>query len=315
MRRNFARASAGQKGHTMSEGSMKPGRHYFRAGGHRLAYHVHGAGEPVIAIPGGPGFSHSYLRMPLLERRSRMLYLDNIGSGDSDRFANPAGYSRALDVANLEALREHLQRDRLTLLGHSAGGFIAQQYALDHPGRVERLVLYATTPTNGAAFDISLADELEARSRAPGYADAIACFRQAFTSLLEPADADRILGEAFKLYLYDFEADGGAVLQTLRRTSSLDIARMQRGTSVDFDYRPGLPSLDMPVLIVSGSRDFICAPRLAEMIHACIPGSRLLTMQRSGHLAHLEEPGLFAEAVASFLAEPGSGATGVQARC
>ena len=55
----------------MSHDPLQPGRHDFRANGNRLSYHVHGGGSVVVAIPGGPGFSHTYLRMPELERRAR----------------------------------------------------------------------------------------------------------------------------------------------------------------------------------------------------------------------------------------------------
>jgi proline iminopeptidase len=288
---------------TVSKDLLQSGRHDFRAQGRRLAYHVYGEGSPVIAIPGGPGYSHTYLRMPELERRCRVIYLDNIGTGNSDRLPDPAGYSRAADVANLEEFRKHLGMERLTLLGHSAGGFIAQEYALDRPDHVERLVLYGTTPTNGAEFDLSLDTELAARARDPRYTAAIDSLREAFSRRLDQSEANAIMSEALKLYLYDFEAGNGSVLRAVRLASDLDVVRMQQGTAVDFDYRPRLPSLEIPTLIVTGARDFICAPRLAEMIRAGIPGSRLVTMQRSGHLAHLEEPELFADAVASFLAE------------
>ena len=287
----------------MPKDNTLPGRHDFEADGCRLTYHVHGDGQPLIAIPGGPGFSHSYLRMPELERRFRVLYLDNLGTGDSARLADPAGYSRALDVANLEALRRHLAFDRLTLLGHSAGGFIAQEFALDHADHVERLILYDTTPTNQEAFDISLAAELDARSRDSRFDAAIRSFREAFSRLLEQDEASDIMHEAFKLYLYDFEAGNGRALETLRRASQLDVVRMQQGTPVDFDYRPRLASIRVPTLIVTGAHDFICAPALAAMIHEGIPGSRLVTMKRSGHLAHLEEPAAFAEAITSFLTD------------
>ena len=286
----------------MSVDLLRPGRHDFRAQGHRLAYHVYGEGSPVIAIPGGPGFSHTYLRMPELERRLRMIYLDNIGTGDSERLPDPTLYSRASDVANLEELRKHLELDRLTLLGHSAGGFIAQEYALDRPERVERLVLYATTPTNRAEFDLSLETELAARAQDPRYTAAIGSLRETFSRLLDQGEASAIMNEALKLYLYDFEAGNGSVLRAVQLASDLDVVRMQQGTAIDFDYRPRLSSLDMPALIITGVRDFICAPRLGEMIHAGVPGSQLVTMQRSGHLAHLEEPEAFADAVASFLA-------------
>jgi proline iminopeptidase len=116
------------------------GRHEVVVNGARLAYHVHGEGPQVVALPGGPGFSHTYMRTPLLEEEATVVYVDPIGCGDSARL-DPSAYGRSRDVADLEELRKHLGVEQLVLLGHSAGGFLAQQYAIEHPAHVERTIL------------------------------------------------------------------------------------------------------------------------------------------------------------------------------
>ena len=79
------------------------------------------------------------------------------------------------------------------------------------------------------------------------------------------------------------------------------MVRAQKTPHVAFDFRARLRSLDIPTLIIVGARDFICAPALAKLLHEAIPGSTLVTMERSGHMPHLEQPAEFATAVAAFL--------------
>jgi 3-oxoadipate enol-lactonase len=70
--------------------------------------------------------------------KRRVVRLDLRGHGDS----SGAGVRTVAELAkDILALVDHLQIDRAVLVGHSMGGMIAQTIALDHPGRVERLVL------------------------------------------------------------------------------------------------------------------------------------------------------------------------------
>lgn len=280
--------------HTM----LTPGRHDVTIHGARLAYHVHGEGPTIVAWPGGPGFSHAYLRTPRLEARHRVVYVDPIGCGDSAELADPSQYSLARDVADLEELRAHLDLPRITILGHSAGGFVAQKYAIDHPERVERLVLLDTSPTNGAEFEASLKAELGARADRPWFPAAAAALQAAFTRLLADEEAAALMPVIAPLYSYDGDA---AVTQKLIETGHLRLARLQRATKTSFDFRPALAGLSVPALVVVGARDFICAPVLARMLHEALAGSRFVLLERSGHMAHLEQPEELVAAIEAFV--------------
>src|SRR5215211_7512227 len=92
--------------------ALARGAHQATIRGAKLAYHVHGEGPLLVALPGGPGFSHDYLRSPLLESRATVIYVDPIGTGDSSRLDSPSEYGRARDVSDLEDLRMHLGLER-----------------------------------------------------------------------------------------------------------------------------------------------------------------------------------------------------------
>jgi proline iminopeptidase len=282
--------------------ALAAGRHDIEVNGARLVYHVFGDGPVLIAFPGGPGFSHDYLRMPLLEQHAKIVYVDPIGCGDSEVLADPTQYGRARDVRDLEELRRHLGLERISLLGHSAGGFVAQQYAIEHPTHVERLVLVDTSPTNGAEFDASLENEMKARADKPWFPAAAGALKTFFNRIVTEEEARALVPHIWPLYAFDHERDA-TLSRTLAQSARLSLPRMQRAPRATFDFRPQLPQLRVPTLIIVGAGDFICAPQLARMMHEAIPGSKLVTMERSGHMPHVEEAEALTEVIASCLGE------------
>ena len=279
---------------------LAPGTHHVTLNGAALVYHVHGSGPVLIALAGGPGFSWHYLRMPEVEAHATLVYLELVGTGASARLP-PAEYGRARDVADVEALRVHLGLDRIGLLGHSAGGFVAQQYAITHPTRVSHLVLYDTSPTNGPELGLSMQTELAARMHHAWAMTAAAALDAMFSRPVTDEEAAALGRELMPLYVYDHEANP-ALAASILANSQLSVARLQQAPHVPFDFRPQLAELRIPALVIVGARDFICAPRLAAMI--AIPGAQHVVLPRSGHFGHVEEPAAFAAAVAAFLRSP-----------
>ncbi|WP_307036680.1 alpha/beta fold hydrolase [Streptomyces canus] len=68
-----------------------------------------------------------------------------------------------------------------------------------------------------------------------------------------------------------------------------------------FDVREELPRLPVPTLVLVGGDDFICGPRCARMMHQLLPDARLVILQETGHLGHIERPEKFTAAVRDFL--------------
>lgn len=110
-----------------------------------LYYESNGRGAPLVVL-GGLGTDISELRSltePLADRY-RVIAVDNRGAG---RSAKPAGPYRIEQMADdVASLLEHLNQPRAHVLGISLGGRIALALALNHPERVDRLILVATSP-------------------------------------------------------------------------------------------------------------------------------------------------------------------------
>jgi haloalkane dehalogenase len=119
--------------------------HWFNTPAGRMHYVDEGSGPPVVFVHGTPTWSFLYRRQIVaLRERFRCIAADNIGFGLSDKPAT-WDYTPAGHAANLAALLDQLQLERFTLVVHDLGGPTGLSYALDHPERIERLVLTNTT--------------------------------------------------------------------------------------------------------------------------------------------------------------------------
>jgi pimeloyl-ACP methyl ester carboxylesterase len=116
-----------------------------RSNGIDLYYEEHGSGEPLLLIMGWGGNAATWKpQIPGLAERFRVITFDNRGVGRSD---SPKHAFSIRDMANdTVGLLDALGIDRAHVYGISMGGMIAQEVALEHPDRVDSLVLGCTTP-------------------------------------------------------------------------------------------------------------------------------------------------------------------------
>lgn len=134
-------------------GPLSPGAHAFAVGGIVQRYHVYGSGPVCVAHPGGPGLHWEYLRMPALEERLTMVYVEPIGSGGSGRLpSHPHGYTRDRYSRFLELLVSRLGVPKVHLLGQGHGASVAAHHALHRPERLAGVVLYEGEPAPGTSL-------------------------------------------------------------------------------------------------------------------------------------------------------------------
>ena len=118
--------------------------HAVTADGTKLHYERTGAGAPVLLVMGlGMNATGWWRTIPVLAERHTVVAFDNRGSGRSDVPDGP--YSTELLADDAIAVLDAAGIERAHVYGISLGGMVAQQIALRHPERVDRLVLGATT--------------------------------------------------------------------------------------------------------------------------------------------------------------------------
>lgn len=195
------------------------------------------------------------------------------GHGGSGAPDDPSLYSVALVLDDMLALFDHLDVPRATLVGHSVGGFLSLEFALAHRDRVDGLVLVDTGP--GFRRD-------EARDEWNAMAERYA------TSLTERGLSG---------------IPPGAELSAGAHRTATGLIHFARGvlTQRDASVLNGLPSIDVPTLVIVGAQDagFISG---AEYMAAKIPEARLVVVPDAGHAPNIDQPDVFDRRVQEFLA-------------
>src|SRR5215471_3644323 len=118
-----ASASASPNVYPMQEG-------FVDANGVLIYYKIIGRGAPLMVVHGGPGASHDYLLPGLLPlaRSNKLVFIDERGSGHSEKLEDASQYTVENMVEDVEAVRRALNLGKMNLLGHSYGGVLAQAY-------------------------------------------------------------------------------------------------------------------------------------------------------------------------------------------
>lgn len=269
-------------------------------GGVKVTYHVAGSGPVCLVHPGGPGIHYEYLRMPELEQHLTMVYVEPVGTGNSDLL--PEGdYSMENYAYYANEVARQLGEEKVFFLGHSHGGFVALQVALDHPESLAGIIVYDSMAFNGPELGEEAGrrvDEYAAEHAGDPLAD------QVVQAWREDADlpADKAahldsLGRLLPVYFKDFRGIQDRIADWM---TAMDLTLDANRQPSLWDVRDRLGEITVPTLVLVGVADFICGEKWARQVHDGIPGSQLVVFGESGHFAHLEEPEAFSAAVLGF---------------
>jgi len=263
-----------------------------------LAYTDEGDGDPVVMLHGIPTWSYLYADvLPLLSKHCRVLAVDMLGHGWSDRRdrfdrslrAQATAMLRFLDVSGIE---------RATFVGHDTGGGVSLILGIEHPDRVARLVL-----TNAVAYDswpiqdmIALGDPLWRHRPAGEVARFVA------GGLSEGISRPGRLTKAFEEGIVAPYVDSEGALSLIRDASALN-------TNHTMELVDRHTSIVAPTLILWGIHDPWQPLSDGERLAREIPNARLARVDAS-HWIPQDAPQEFADAVAAFLAETATAANG-----
>jgi 3-oxoadipate enol-lactonase len=266
------------------------------SGGLRIAYELRGTlhrRRPWLLLIQGMGFDRSGWGPVLrnLRRQFRLVLADNAGTGSSDR--RPGTMTVADMAADVVAVLGAARIGRAHVLGVSLGGMVAQELAITHPERVDRLVLACTTPGWPATYPmprgtVRLIAATAGVPRARALRRHVTNALGADTVRQRPELVDRIV----RLQL-SRPRDSGALLA-------------QAAAGVRYAGRRRRARIRAHTLVLQGGADNIVDPRNGWLLANGIPGARLVTFPRLGHLLFWEDPDGFAAAASAFLlARPG----------
>jgi pimeloyl-ACP methyl ester carboxylesterase len=268
------------------------------------------APRTLVCHPGGPGMSAAYFgdMAGLGSGSLRVVLLDPRGTGGTSPPAD-GRYELARYAADIDALRAHLGLERIDLLGHSHGGFVAIVYALEYPQRLGRLVLACSAPR----FAAELRDEAQAayarHSGEPWYEDALdAKQRRQGWDFETPEEAAALYAREIRLWFSDGGSAADAFLDAFTgQRPDLDALRyFNERLARGYDMRPRLHEITAPTLILNCAHDFF-GPQISASELSAIPGSRVIMLPDAGHWPFYETPERFRAEIEAFLAPGGEG--------
>ncbi|WP_193783242.1 alpha/beta hydrolase [Streptomyces sp. E5N91] len=294
---------------------LSPGTHTYELAGLVQRYHVHGSGPVCVVHSGGPGIFYEYMRMPVLEGHLTMVYLEPIGIAQDSRLpSHPHGYTRERYSSFLEALVNRLGVPKVHLLGHSHGAFVAAYHALNRSEQLAGVVLYEGAPVTGPEHGAEAGRMVEAfamkHSDHPGLAGVLAAFG-AMSDITSDEQTEAVAKGVLPSYFADFWGNEERYAPLRDGIRAVYISGLDEDLTPDVvDDRAALKNLAVPALVIVGRHDVICGPRWGLELDDLIPDSRLLILENSGHLGHVEEPDLFADSVRRFVLETAVGRDG-----
>ena len=289
---------------------------YVDANGVMIYYTSFGKGAPLVLLHGGPGASHDYFLPYLLPlaRHNRLIFIDERGSGKSQKLEDPSGYTVENMVEDVETVRKALGLGKINVLGHSYGGVLAQAYALKYQQNINHLILGSTFASTKAINQVfvdmkeKMSPELRARI---DKMEADGLFGHG-----KPYEQNRYTndymiaawGEGYFPYLYQNHPDPNYD-PIANGNTAWDLYREMWGSHGEFvidgnmksvEYTDRLAAIKVPTLVMCGDHDE-SAPSLSEAMHAKIKGSKIVVLPKSGHMTFVDQPNLFIKNVEDFL--------------
>ncbi|MBI2131253.1 MAG: alpha/beta fold hydrolase [Candidatus Tectomicrobia bacterium] len=252
-----------------------------------IHYETRGEGPPLLLVS-GTGHDRTFWsgQSPLFEPEFRVIVFDNRGVGRSG--VPRPGYTLADMADDAARVLDAAGAESAHVMGFSMGGHISQELCLRHPRRVRSLGLHHTWTRNCAC---------------------LGSFQAARKRLAERGEREALVElSLLGLYSHAYWDAHAAEMEKKRRWLSVEspvdegwIGQLEACLTSDTLERLG--GIRVPTLITASTHDLIMGTHQAGEIHRRIPGSRLVIMEGTGHVALIERPEAFGRICLGFLRE------------
>lgn len=253
--------------------------------------------RPVIfLLHGGPGADHTGFKHHTSPIRdiAQLVFIDHRGSGRSAQ-GDPSTYTLDNNIDDVEALRQHLGLERISVFGTSYGGMVAQGYAIRYPDRVANLVLCVTAPSHRFLAD---AQRIVRQRGTPEQVRV--CQRLwdgSFENQEQVREFARVMGPMYAVKFDPAKFEQGWARAPLNH---VQINRGFGGFLRTFDYTEELHKIACPTLVLGAAHDWICAPNHSQLMAERIPRAHLKIFANSGHFLATDESEAYLAALRGF---------------
>ena len=285
---------------------------FITVNGYKINIEVKGTGEPIFFLPGGPGNSHDYMQGVFghYYKSNMVVFFDFLGRGLSDDANNKNEYSVENDTDLIEAIRKHLDLNKIAIVGHSYGTVPAQNYAIKYPDNVSKLVLISGFHS-GQMWQANC-DSYNHYAKTH------------FPELWKKVDSLRALGYVSSdkefidvyssfptkyIYYHNTKLKGNypkdkyrhwnndVYTQIIGRDGDFEVS----GSMMDTDFRKHLKNVKASTLIIAGRYDGVSTPEFNVQYKTFMPQATFVMFENSAHNPYLEEPEKFYNLFETFL--------------
>lgn len=250
-------------------------------------YEVYGKGKPLLLIAGLGSDSASWATVVKeLSLPYQTIIFDNRSCGRSDK--PKRSYSISDMAQDAVKLLDGLKIKSAHIIGHSMGGYIAQELAITYPKRVDKLILESTAAVSSSRNNILFDDFARQLSKNDDYAAWIR--RWTFWSFSRQTFTKRDFIERFIKYAVRYPY----------RQKAQDFARQGKAIAL-FDARERVKKIKAKTLVIEGEDDILIIPQEVKALAESITASKFELLKNTGHSIHVENPELFVKKILSFL--------------
>lgn len=271
--------------------------------GARLFYEVVGSGDPIIVVHGGPGLDHEYLRPGLdaLATRHTLIYYDQRGTGRSSAELVDSVIDFDAFVDDIDALRQALGYERVSVLGHSFGTLLAIEFARRYPDQIQALVLMNPTEPGSRFREETAARQNELRT-AEDLAEMEELRATEGFGARDAGTLSRVYQVAFRPLFRDRAklADLNLDLSGTTARQGQDVAALLGGSLGPVEWWDRLGEIQAPTLVLHGRYD---APpvEMSQALAEAFPRGSIQVLE-TGHFPYVEDRDGLLTAVSGFFA-------------
>jgi len=264
-----------------------------------------GQGDTILILHGGWGAEHSYLIDPFvnLATNYHFIFYDQRGSIRSQ--CPDSLISVDNHVEDVERIRKSTGQDKLLLIGHSMGGFLAMSYLEKYSDRVKGLILISSAPAKGTVKKLT-EDILEPALKRWTRQEVIDTLKaNGLDQEIQNNYTDKQRGTWHRItfaalnlhHVKNWRKIKGAFFHN---ASSSDIAATSGPQ--EWDFTQTLKNADFPITIIHGDDDYLPLDFQKEWTPE-VPNSKLKIIENAGHLCWIDQPDNFATTVRTALEE------------
>ncbi len=248
------------------------------ANGINIYYEIHGSGPPLLLVSGlGYNLWQWHKMVPGLAKHFQVITFDNRGVGQSDKPTGP--YSAAMLAADAAGLLQALGIAKAHVMGHSMGGFVAQEMALSYPEIVDKLILASTN--FGGPRHIPVTEEAMA-VLTDMTSDPVTRFKNGLVVSTAPgwAEANPEMIEKWLAWRVQNPIDPASY------QAQMGVGIGLLSEEAAFEHK--LPNLQAETLILFGAHDKVVPPGNADLLARKISHNTVHILPNAGHFFPIE---------------------------